>query len=88
MSVSQKQGSDKLVVFANTVFVLPSVKPSCRGLHTATGHSDATPSTEMHRYISHHVVADMKQTQTKVSEYVHLSESTKKEINLDVTKST
>lgn len=32
----------------------------------------------MHRYISHHVLADMKQTQTKVSEYVHLSESTKK----------
>lgn len=56
--------------FLCVLFILPSVKSSCRGLHAATGHSDATPSTEMHRYISHHV-ADMKQTQTKVSEYVH-----------------
>lgn len=86
MSVSPKQGSDKLVVLGNTVFVLPSVKSSCWGLLAATGHSDATPSTEMHHYISHHVLADMRQTQTKVSEYVHLS--TKKEIHLDITKST
>lgn len=29
-----------------------------------------------HLHVSHHALADMKQTQTKVSEYVHLSEST------------